>query len=210
MAQHLCNLEHLHQNVLLLSCIVVVAVGSLLVTFKSRLSVPPYRIENMSSDVVIFFAQRGVAHQRAKWNWLTPAAGGNKMAYAWDEPNEDHYMTIRVCSSVMTVMTAPTCGETQLSIVCGALSQPAAFIPSATSIIPKDVFSWHTLHNKVLFDFEDDSRQHSAFSFPACSAVVVGITASTCQFVQCSIFLGLSVFCTELISKSVNAGKGEG
>ena len=70
--------------------------GSLLVTFKSRLSVPPYRIENMSSDVVIFFAQRSVAHQRSKWNWLTPAPGGNKMAYAWDEPIQDHSMTIRV------------------------------------------------------------------------------------------------------------------
>ncbi|KAL0018632.1 hypothetical protein WJX77_009530 [Trebouxia sp. C0004] len=69
--------------------------GSLLVTFKSRLSVPPYRIENMSSDVVIFFAQRSVAHQRSKWNWLTPAPGGNKMAYAWDEPIQDHSMTIR-------------------------------------------------------------------------------------------------------------------
>lgn len=71
-------------------------VGSLLVTFKSRLSVPPYRIENMSGDVVIFFAQRSVAHQRSKWNWLTPAPGGNKMAYAWDEPIHEHYMTIRV------------------------------------------------------------------------------------------------------------------
>ena len=70
--------------------------GALLVTFKSRLSVPPYRIENMSSDVVIFFAQRSVAHHRSKWNWLTPVQGGNKMAYAWDEPIQDHYMTIRV------------------------------------------------------------------------------------------------------------------
>ena len=74
----------------------VSAAGSLLVTFKSRLSVPPYRIENMSADVVIFFAQRSVAHQRSKWNWLTPAPGGNKMAYAWDEPIHDHSMTIRV------------------------------------------------------------------------------------------------------------------
>ena len=75
------------------------ATGSLLVTFKSRLSVPPYRIENMSSDVVIFFAQRGVAHQRGKWNWLMPAPGGAKMAYAWDEPIADHVMTIRVSIS---------------------------------------------------------------------------------------------------------------
>ena len=78
------------------SCREHAGAGSLLVTFKSRLSVPPYRIENMSSDVVIFFAQRGVAHQKSKWNWLTPASGGAKMAYAWDEPILDHVMTIRV------------------------------------------------------------------------------------------------------------------
>lgn len=76
--------------------IISTGAGSLLVTFKSRLSVPPYRIENMSNDVVIFFAQRGVAHQKSKWNWLTPVPGGAKMAYAWDEPILDHVMTIRV------------------------------------------------------------------------------------------------------------------
>ncbi|KAL3135445.1 hypothetical protein ABBQ32_007626 [Trebouxia sp. C0010 RCD-2024] len=68
--------------------------GSLLVSFKSRLSVPPYRIENMCNDVGIRFAQRGVPHQRSKWNELLPVPGGNKMAYAWDEPILDHYMTI--------------------------------------------------------------------------------------------------------------------
>ena len=31
--------------------------GTVLITFKSRLSLPPYRIENATSDVAIWFAQ---------------------------------------------------------------------------------------------------------------------------------------------------------
>lgn len=50
----------------------------------------------MCNDVGIRFAQRGVPHQRSKWNELLPLPGGNKMAYAWDEPILDHYMTIEV------------------------------------------------------------------------------------------------------------------
>ena len=79
--------------------------GSLLVSFKSRLSVPPYRIENMSSDVGIRFAQRGVPQPSSKWNELVPLPGGNKMAYAWDEPILDHYMTIQVCTSLLTCLS---------------------------------------------------------------------------------------------------------
>ena len=89
----------IHQNsgTVQLCLVLVLAAGSLLVSFKSRLSVPPYRIENMCNDVGIRFAQRGVPHQRSKWNELLPVPGGNKMAYAWDEPILDHYMTIEVC-----------------------------------------------------------------------------------------------------------------
>lgn len=50
----------------------------------------------MSSDVGIRFAQRGVPHQHSKWNELLPLPGGNKMAYAWDEPILEHFMTIQV------------------------------------------------------------------------------------------------------------------
>lgn len=73
-------------------------------SFKSRLSVPPYRIENMSSDVGIRFAQRGVPQQHSKWNELAPLPGGNKMAYAWDEPILEHFMTIEVCTSPLTCL----------------------------------------------------------------------------------------------------------
>ena len=55
----------------------------------------------MSSDVGIRFAQRGVPHQHTKWNELVPLPGGNKMAYAWDEPILEHYMTIEVCTPAM-------------------------------------------------------------------------------------------------------------
>ena len=72
-----------------------------MVTFKSRLSVPPYRIENMCSDVVIFFAQAAIASTRNVWNWLTPRPGGNKMAYAWDEHSQEHRLQIRVGHSFL-------------------------------------------------------------------------------------------------------------
>ena len=68
----------------------------MLVTFKSRLSVPPYRIENMSNDVVIYFAQSALAGDRSKWNWLLPDAGGSAMAYAWDEHTLEHRLQIQV------------------------------------------------------------------------------------------------------------------
>ncbi|KAK9867091.1 hypothetical protein WJX84_006946 [Apatococcus fuscideae] len=74
--------------------------GSVLVTFKSRLSVPPYRIENQCEDVKIFFAQTSVAqlHERKFWNTLDPMPGGNAMPYAWDEPTQDHKLTVQaVC-----------------------------------------------------------------------------------------------------------------
>ena len=83
--------------------------GSLLVSFKSRLSVPPYRIENMSTDVGVRFAQRGVPQQHSKWNELVPLPGGNKMAYAWDEPILEHYMTIEVCTSPLSTACKKAC-----------------------------------------------------------------------------------------------------
>lgn len=72
-----------------------------LITFKSRLSVPPYRIENLCKDVVVFFAQAGLAGQRDKWNWLLPSATGQaaSMAYAWDEPTSDHILQVQVRSA---------------------------------------------------------------------------------------------------------------
>ena len=76
--------------------LIVLCTGSVMVTFKSRLSVPPYRIENMCSDVVVFFAQAPIASLRNVWNWLTPRAGGNKMAFAWDEPTQQHRLQVRV------------------------------------------------------------------------------------------------------------------
>ena len=39
------------------NCAPVSSAGTVLVTFKSRLSLPPYRIENACSDVAIWFAQ---------------------------------------------------------------------------------------------------------------------------------------------------------
>jgi hypothetical protein len=69
-----------------------------LVTFKSHtLSVPPYRIENQCSDLHIYFVQACLADERpSRWNWLR--GGGNSMAYAWDEPTEEHRIRVKVCS----------------------------------------------------------------------------------------------------------------
>ena len=70
--------------------------GCVLVTFKSRLSVPPYRIENKTSDVVVYFAQSTLTASREKWNWLVPKPGGSAMAYAWDEPTAFHRLQVQV------------------------------------------------------------------------------------------------------------------
>lgn len=70
--------------------------GCVLVTFKSRLSVPPYRIENKTTDVVVYFAQSSLTGAREKWNWLTPQPGGSAMAYAWDEPTAHHRLQVQV------------------------------------------------------------------------------------------------------------------
>lgn len=70
--------------------------GTVLITFKSPRSIPPYRIENQCDDVYVYFAQSGVAWDRAKWNWLQPRLGGARMAYAWDEPILEHKLTIQV------------------------------------------------------------------------------------------------------------------
>lgn len=68
----------------------------MLITFKSRLSVPPYRIENKTSDVIVYFAQSALKGTREKWNWLAPRSGGRAMAYAWDEPTAEHRLQVQV------------------------------------------------------------------------------------------------------------------
>ena len=75
----------------------LVIAGCVLVTFKSRLSVPPYRIENKTSDVVVYFAQSALKGTREKWNWLAPRPGGSAMAYAWDAPTAEHRLQVQVC-----------------------------------------------------------------------------------------------------------------
>ena len=70
--------------------------GTVLITFKSPRSIPPYRIENHCDDVYVYFAQSQVAWDRTKWNWLEPRLGGACMAYAWDEPIYPHQLTIQV------------------------------------------------------------------------------------------------------------------
>ena len=70
--------------------------GTVLITFKSPRSIPPYRIENHCDDVFVYFAQAGVAWDRAKWNWLNPRSGGACMAYAWDEPILEHRLSVQV------------------------------------------------------------------------------------------------------------------
>ncbi|KAK9800258.1 hypothetical protein WJX73_008605 [Symbiochloris irregularis] len=69
--------------------------GTVLITFKSPRSIPPYRIENHCEDVFVYFAQSQVASDRTKWNWLQPQIGGACMAYAWDEPIYQHRLTIQ-------------------------------------------------------------------------------------------------------------------
>jgi hypothetical protein len=72
-----------------------------LVTFKSHtMSMPPYRIENQCADVYIYFVQACLAGERpGRWNWLAPARrpGGSVIAYAWDEPTEEHRLRVKVC-----------------------------------------------------------------------------------------------------------------
>ena len=65
-------------------------------TFKSRMSVPPYRIENKTNDVVVYFAQSSLTATRDNWNWLKPRPGGSAMAYAWDEPTDHHRLQVQV------------------------------------------------------------------------------------------------------------------
>ncbi len=76
-----------------------VCAGTVLVTFKSHtMSVPPYRIENQCSDVHIYLVQACLAGERpGRWIWLPPRAAGSSLAYAWDEPNEEHRLRVKVC-----------------------------------------------------------------------------------------------------------------
>ncbi len=68
----------------------------MLVTFKSRHSLPPYRIENHCEDVVCWFAQGALKGSNTRWNVLTPRQGGNSLAYAWDEPSLEHKLLVHV------------------------------------------------------------------------------------------------------------------
>lgn len=65
-------------------------------TFKSRYSLPPYRIENQCSQVVCWFAQGALKGSNERWNVLTPRQGGNSLAYAWDEPTLEHKLLVHV------------------------------------------------------------------------------------------------------------------
>ena len=72
----------------------------MLVTFKSHQSVPPYRIENHCSDVYVYFVQACLAGERpGRWNWLQPRPNGSSLAYAWDEPNEEHLLRVKVLAA---------------------------------------------------------------------------------------------------------------
>lgn len=97
----------------------------MLVTFKSHQSVPPYRIENQCADVYIYFVQACLAGERpGRWNWLQPRPNGSSLAYAWDEPNEEHLLRVKVnvfviilscciscllCMTVLKLPHVPTC-----------------------------------------------------------------------------------------------------
>ena len=85
---------------------IVVCTGCVLVTFKSRFSVPPYRIENRTTDVVVYFAQSSLKATRENWNWLSPLPGGSAMAYAWDEPTYDHRLQVQVSLTLVTFALA--------------------------------------------------------------------------------------------------------
>ena len=65
-------------------------------TFKSRFSLPPYRIENHCAQVVVWFAQATLKANDKNWNKLTPRKGGNSLAYAWDEPSFEHKLLVQV------------------------------------------------------------------------------------------------------------------
>ena len=86
-----------------------VCTGCVLVTFKSRFSVPPYRIENRTTDVVVYFAQSSLKATRENWNWLSPLPGGSAMAYAWDEPTYDHRLQVQVSLTLVTFALALLC-----------------------------------------------------------------------------------------------------
>ena len=126
-----CGDEHRHTHT---QC----AAGALLVTFKSRLSVPPYRIENMSSDVIIKFAQKSVRGSCYKWNTLAPAPGGHKMAYALDEPNQEACLSIIVsflcCTIPRRSFVRSYCRDTCLTSRSSWLARPVECCVCAGSI----------------------------------------------------------------------------
>ncbi|BDA48868.1 probable vacuolar protein sorting-associated protein 13A at C-terminar half [Coccomyxa sp. Obi] len=60
------------------------------------MSVPPYRIENQCSDVHIYLVQACLAGERpGRWIWLPPRVAGSSLAYAWDEPSEEHRLRVK-------------------------------------------------------------------------------------------------------------------
>ncbi|KAK9815754.1 hypothetical protein WJX72_009012 [[Myrmecia] bisecta] len=104
--------------------------GSVLVTFKSPLSVPPYRIENHCEDVIVFFAQDAVHRDRTKWNWLEPRLGGAAMAYAWDEPNMEHRLRVQAC---VTGKVGPLQQRSQTYSLDQLGVQASLFLPTVQS-----------------------------------------------------------------------------
>lgn len=91
--------------------------GTVLVTFKSHtMSVPPYRIENQCSDVHIYLVQACLAGERpGRWIWLPPRVSGSSLAYAWDEPNEEHRLRVKVCASHTPMASATWCSLSSCS-----------------------------------------------------------------------------------------------
>lgn len=98
---------------------VAASAGTVLITFKSPNSIPPYRIENHCDDVFVYFAQSRVARDHDKWNWLQPRVGGARMAYAWDEPIMEHQLTVQVWRSpgscLMTHGACPSMAALELA-----------------------------------------------------------------------------------------------
>jgi hypothetical protein len=53
--------------------------------------------------VYIYFVQACLAGERpGRWNWLQPRPNGSSLAYAWDEPNEEHLLRVKVFVTILS------------------------------------------------------------------------------------------------------------
>ena len=100
--------------------------GVVLVTFKSHImSMPPYRIENQCADVYIYFVQACLAvFFNVRWNWVlySLCVGGSVIAYAWDEPTEEHRLRVKGGARfpVLPEGCSKRAGKQARIICCGA------------------------------------------------------------------------------------------